>query len=169
MNLFIKIVVTVFITLLGAYPYWVGQQSKAGALDGILQFGVLPALLIIVLFFGAVALYCRDLQATFELVQPANRCANPKSVWLMFIIPYNIFEDFFIMINVSNSIEKETKENPKLAQLSDSGMITGIAWATAQVLSFVPNEIGQAAGLVGILLWAKHWFFIRNVNKALRA
>ena len=85
----------------------------------------------------------------------------------MFAIPFNFVEDFFIVINVANSIDEEKKTNIKLKNVSDFGMISGIGWSIAQVLSFIPNYVGQIAGLLGMVLVIYHWTQIAKINKLL--
>lgn len=166
MNLFIKVILSILIGLLGVYPYLQGNE-KPGSLDVLVQVGWLPALLAVLAFFIAIAFYCRSLQTTLELVKESNRQASPKSVWWMFVIPYNIIEDFFIMINISNSLAHEAKTNKRLEGCKDFGLVTGLGWSIAQVMSFIPNEIGQVAGVVGLILWIKHWLLIVKINKVL--
>jgi hypothetical protein len=83
----------------------------------------------------------------------------------MFAIPFNLVEDFFIVVAVANSLEAEKKSNPRLASISDFGMVSGIGWRIAQVLSFVPGLVGQAAGLLGMVLVVYHWAQITKINK----
>ena len=85
----------------------------------------------------------------------------------MFLIPFNFVEDFFIVIDVANSIEEEKKSNPKLNNISDFGMVTGIGWSISQVLSFIPTMVGQIAGLIGMILVIYHWVIIARINKLL--
>jgi len=85
----------------------------------------------------------------------------------MFAIPFNFIEDFFIVINIANSIEEEKKANRKLKTISDFGMVSGIGWSIAQVLSFIPNIVGQTAGLIGMILVVYHWVQIAKINKLL--
>lgn len=49
------------------------------------------------IFLTLIFFYCRDLERSLSLVRPSARTAKPKSVWLMFLIPYNFVEDFFIV------------------------------------------------------------------------
>ena len=114
-----------------------------------------------------VAFYCRTLQKCLTLINPVNRKAKPTSVWYMFAIPFNFIEDFFIVINIANSIEEEKKANRKLKTISDFGMVSGIGWSIAQVLSFIPNIVGQTAGLIGMILVVYHWVQIAKINKLL--
>lgn len=166
MNLSIKIILSVLIGLTGIYPY-VTDGDKPAALNELFQYGIACGITGIAVFFLAIALYCKSMQTTLERIRVSNRRANPKSVWIMFIIPYNIIEDFFIIDTLSKSIEQEAKTNPKLAGLTDYGYITGIGWAIAQVMSFIPNAVGSVAGIFGMVLWIRHWLFIRNVNRLL--
>ena len=85
----------------------------------------------------------------------------------MFAIPFNFVEDFFIVINIANSIEEEKKTNGKLKNISDFGMVSGIGWSIAQILSFIPNILGQTAGLIGMVLVIYHWVQITKINKLL--
>ena len=46
-------------------------------------------------------------------------------------------------------------------------MVSGIGWSIAQVLSFIPNIVGQIAGLIGMILVIYHWVQIAKINKLL--
>ncbi len=166
MNKLIKLVLTLLLVCWAAMPY-VNDTNSDNALDALLRFGIAWSVVIFSFFFGMVALYCRTLQKCLELIKPENRRASPTSVWYMFLIPFNFIEDFCIVINLSHSIEKEARSNPKLAQLNDFGMVTGIGWSLAQVLSFIPTYLGQVAGIVGFMLVLVHWALIVKVNRLL--
>jgi hypothetical protein len=162
MNIFIRISLTVLLMLSAFLPYYdkeaINPQAALLRSIGNVNLG-----LICSAFLGMVALYCRDIQTCLNLVSPENRKMSPKSAWRMFLLPFNFVEDFFIVISLSNSIEAEARVNPKLASLKDFGMVSGIGWSIAQVLSFIPNDIGQVAGLFGFVLVVVHWIFIRKI------
>jgi hypothetical protein len=42
-----------------------------------------------------------------------------------------------------------------------------IGWSIAQILSFIPNVVGQIAGLIGMILVLYHWLQIVKINKLL--
>lgn len=149
--------------------YWVTlTYLDKSILNALLGFGWFWSILIFTLFLGFVALYCMSLQQCLELIKPENRKANPKSVWYMFLLPFNFVEDFFIVIDVSNSINEESKSNPKLASIKDSGVVLGIGWCIAQILSFIPNYVGQIAGLLSFILVLIHWKHIVKINQLLK-
>ncbi|WP_164110239.1 MULTISPECIES: hypothetical protein [Sphingobacterium] len=165
-NFAIRLILTTLLVAWAVLPYIDGSTNES-VLGEIFKVGIVPSILIIGGFFIMVAFYCRTLQHCLTLIKPENRRAKPKSVWYMFAIPFNFVEDFFIVINLANSIEAEKKENSKIKGISDFGMVSGIGWSIAQILSFIPNIVGQIAGLLGMLLVIYHWRQIAKINKRL--
>lgn len=163
-NFLIRLMVTALLVAWLIMPYF-DNSANESVLNEVFNLGVLPSVIIVVSFFIMVALYCRTLQRCLSLIKPENRKASPKSVWYMFAIPFNFVEDFFIVINVANSLEAEKKSNSKLSHISDFGMVSGIGWSIAQVLSFIPNIIGQIAGFLGMILVIYHWAIIAKINR----
>lgn len=166
MNLLIKISLSTIILLIAIFPY-LNTSDKSGTIEIFSSICPLGIIILMATFFSAIGFYCKSLQKCLSLISPTNRNANPKSVWFMFLLPFNFIEDFFIIINISNSIENETKYNSKLSSIKDNGMLTGIGWCIAQVLSFAPNVAGQIAGVLGLVLWLIHWQFINKINNLL--
>lgn len=165
-NLLIRIILSGILVTWAVMPFN-NDSTNDNVLNEILKIGILPSFLIISAFFIMVGFYCRTLQRCLTLIKPENRKAKPSSVWFMFAIPLNFIEDFFIVINIANSIEEEKKTNIALKNVSDFGMISGIGWSIAQILSFIPNFVGQTAGLLGIILVIYHWTQIAKINKLL--
>lgn len=165
-NFLIRLVLTSILVTWALLPF-LNNNVNESALGEILKIGIAWSALIIVGFLIMVAFYCRTLQKCLTLIKQENRKAEPKSVWYMFAIPFNFVEDFFIVIDVANSLEAEKKTNSKLKEISDYGMVSGIGWSIAQVLSFVPNILGQIAGLIGMILVIYHWIYIWKINRIL--
>lgn len=165
-NLLIRLVLTALLVAWAVLPYCKGAGADS-VLGEVAKTGVVPAILVMAAFFIMVAFYCRTLQRCLTLIKPENRKATPRSVWYMFAIPFNFIEDFFIVINIARSIEKEQEHNERLKSLSDFGMVSGIGWSIAQVLSFIPGMPGQIAGLLGMILVICHWILIARINRLL--
>ncbi|HST60209.1 MAG TPA: hypothetical protein VLK84_15995 [Longimicrobium sp.] len=162
----LKLLATAGVTVLLALPF-VDADARSGVLASVTRIG-LPALLAsVAVFLAAVALYCRSLQTCLERIRPEARAASPRSVWLMFLIPYNFVEDFFIVRAVATSLRAEAAVNPVLAQLRGFGTVSGLGWCTAQIISLVPNLVGEVAGAVALVLWIIHWRFIARANALL--
>lgn len=165
-NLLIKLILTALLLAWAIYPY-ISNTSNESVLAEVFKIGIIPSLLIMASFFIMVAFYCRTLQKCLTLIKPENRKSKPNSVWYMFAIPFNFIEDFFIVIDIANSLENEKKSNDKLKNTTDFGMVSGIGWSIAQILSFIPNVVGQIAGLIGMILVIFHWIQIVKFNKIL--
>lgn len=162
----LKVILSIPIGIGLAYPF-MNQDAAGGILGELKIFGPTGSVVAVLVFLLLVLFYALDLIRSLNLVSPASRKAKPNSVWLMFLLPYNFIEDFFIIANVSNSLKSEAASNPALATFKSFGMISGLGWCAAQVVSLIPNQIGSAAGLVAIVFWIWHWLFIRRANRAL--
>lgn len=166
MNTLIKTIITALFILIALHPYLEGGQ--VGGLSELQSLGLIPSIGLIVVFFTAIAFYCKELQNTLELIKTENRTRKPKSIWYMYLIPFNFIEDFFIVIDLSNSLKNEMKTNEKLNNFGDFGLTLGIGWSVAQIFSFIPNLAGQISGLIGIILWIIHWVLIKKINTVLK-
>lgn len=162
----LKIALTIPVSYALAYPF-LYPAVGGGVFKEVETLGLLGSVVLVAAFLAVVFLYCRDLSRSLSLVRPSVRKASPQSVWLMFLIPYNFVEDFFIIANVANSLRQEAQHNTALQQFKSFGMVTGLGWCLAQIVSLLPNEIGSLAGILALLLWIIHWRFVRRVNAIL--
>lgn len=162
----LKVLLSIPIGIGLAYPFL--RPDVSGGIAGELQIvGPVGLAVVVVVFLLLVFFYALDLIRCLNLVSPASRKARPRSVWLMFLLPYNFIEDFFIVSNVARSLKAEAAINPALAHFKSFGSFTGLGWCAAQVVSLIPNEVGSAAGIRAIVLWIAHWLFIRRANNVL--
>lgn len=164
--LVLKIVLTLLVVVAFALPFFYPSLGS-GFLEELEILGVGGAIFVLGIFLVFVFFYCKDLQKTLELIEPEHRAASPKSVWFMFLIPYNFIEDFFIVKNIAVSIRNEAKNNLAINDLKYFGLYSGIGWCTAQIFSLAPGYLGKTASLIAIVLWIIHWKFIRKTNKRL--
>ncbi|MCA7974605.1 hypothetical protein LGM42_32535 [Burkholderia sp. AU39826] len=79
------------------------------------MLGTIGSIVVIAVFLALVYAYASDLRTTLKSVSRGSRVAEPNSVWLMFLVPYNFIEDFFIISNVVKSLEAESRINPALS------------------------------------------------------
>ena len=163
---FAKIALTIPVAYALAYPF-LNPTVDAGMFRELKMVGPIAGIAITAAFLVAVFLYCRDLQRTLALVRPDSRAASPRSVWLMFLLPYNFVEDFFIIANVAKSLRREAQHNQALRSFKGFGLVSGFGWCSAQIVSLIPHEVGSLAGVLALLAWVIHWRFIRNANRLL--
>lgn len=161
-----KIILSIPIGIGLAYPF-LYPDTSAGILGELQIFGLVGSGIAIFVFLLLVYFYALDLIKSLKLISPASRKAKPNRVWFMFLLPYNFIEDFFIVFNVAKSLQAEAVVNPALAGFKSFGMMSGLGWCAAQVVSLLPNQIGAASGLLAIGFWIWHWLFIRRVNAVL--
>jgi len=143
---------------------WSIARPDQGFLAEVRMLGPWGSSLMAAGFLSAVAAYARDLQRLLEVVPEQFRTATPRSVWLMFLVPYNFVEDFWIIGNIANSLR-----NHAVAKAGSFGLISGLGWCTLQIVSLVPHELGSLAGLLAVPLWLWHWVFVRKARVALLA
>ncbi len=168
MNLAVRIILTALLVWWVLFPVFADSKNES-ILAEIYRIGMVPAMLIMGAFFGMVAFYCRTLKKCYLQIKPENRKAKPNAVWYMFALPFNFVEDFFIVIDLARSLEEEKKNNDKLSQITDFGMVSGIGWSIAQIMSFIPNLVGQVAGMIGFVLVIYHWILINRIKNLLSA
>lgn len=161
-----KVVLSIPIGIGLVYPF-IQSDVSDGILGEIKVFGPMGSACAIAVFLVLVFLYALDLIKSLKLVSATSRKAEPRSVWFMFLLPYNFIEDFFIVSSVAKSLKAEATTNPALAAFKSFGMVSGIGWCVAQLISLIPNWVGFISGLLAIGFWTWHWFFIRRVNAIL--
>ncbi|MFD2176083.1 hypothetical protein [Veronia pacifica] len=163
----IKILLSIPVAYGLVYPF-VGDGLSGGIMDELSLFGTTGSIIIACSFLLLVYFYCRDLYRVMLSVSPNSRDVKASSVWLMFLIPYNFIEDFFIMKNVADALDKERVKRPSLTALKTNGLWLGYGWCAAQIVSLLPFAIGSIAGLVAIILWLLHWRVIRSALHLMR-
>lgn len=161
---------TILVAIVMLYPFWSvtgNRDGSNGVLESLGAMGFFATSAIVVAFILGVALYCRSLHKCLSLVQPSCQAISPKMVWFMFVPFYNIVEDFFIILNVTRSIEREAQINQHLKVMSNFGRVSGFGWCIAQVAALLPSFLGEVAGFIALIFWVVHWRLITKVNALL--
>lgn len=164
MLLLLKLVLTAPVAVLLTQPLWAPQWG-AGILGEVAAFGPVGGIVAVLAFLALVALYCVSLQRMFEAIAPQDRAAPPRSVWLMFAIPYNFVEDFFIVGNLAVSLRRDGRTAPRTRRL---WLWLGMSWAALQIVSLLPGPLGVVAGLLALTVWVVHWRLTHVMTQTLR-
>lgn len=163
----LKILGTLFAGGCFIYPFL--SSTSSGIIGDFKLLGPQVFTITVIIFFAIVAWYCWTLERCLSLLPLNSRLRRPKSVWWMFIIPYNFTEDFFIIYDLAKSLEKTSLPTKNwLVRLDPNGMFTGIGWCSFQFLSLLPNDFGRAMSIGAIILWIPHWLIIENRLSILR-
>ncbi|MEA5454775.1 hypothetical protein SPF06_08585 [Sinomonas sp. JGH33] len=99
-------------------------------------------------------------------VPPPARAGTPRSVWLMFAVPFNFAEDFFIVAAVDRSLRADGRAASRSRKLWAA---TGHAWCGLQIASLLPGPIGVASGVLALLVWAANWTHSSRLRRQLAA
>ena len=165
MLILFKVISVAIVVGLLSLPLWI-PGSGDGILGEVRAMGPIGAIVATAVFFSLVALYCRSLQRILALVKPEARAARPRSVWLMFAIPYNFVEDFFIVFNVGRSLRSDGRLGIGRSQW---WIALGFAWAALQIVSLLPGEAGLIGGALALAAWGIHWVLTARAISVLRA
>lgn len=158
-----SIILTIPVLALLTQPLWAPQWG-AGILGEIAAFGPVGAVCALVVFFGLVALYCRTLARFVALVPENLRVGTPRSVWLMFAIPFNFAEDFFVVAAISASLRADGRVSDGRRRLWAA---TGLAWCGLQIASLFPGPMGVLSGVLALLVWAGNWTHAALLRRSL--
>jgi len=53
-------------------------------------------------------------------------------------------------------------------RIRSTGLFTGWAWCSWQIVSLLPSQIGQVGGAIAGLFWVAHWLQIARIKAALK-
>lgn len=149
----IVVLLTIPVVALLAQPLWAPQWG-IGILGEVAALGWVAGPMAVVIFFGLIALYVRSLQRLLVRVRVENRIRSPRSLWLMFAIPFNFVEDFFIVAETARSLRAEACLPARWLRV---WQLVGLGWCGLQIVSLAPGEFGVAAGALALIGWVAHW------------
>lgn len=162
----IKLFLTILVAAVAVSPLLIESWS-GGILRELSLFGPVYGSIIAIAFLILVAVYCVDLQRLLEAVPLQSRTATPKSVWWMFLIPYNFVEDFFIVHNTTQSIQNAVDQGVGTTLRKPFGALSGFGWCILQIITLIPHPAGSIAAPIAIVLWIVHWSFVRRATRML--
>lgn len=158
------------------------QQEFGPDLAGIIgvviavMIGVLLVLLVVAVF------YLLTLQTALSRVAPHNRKMEPGMVWLSLIPCVNIVWQFFIAIQVPDSLKAEFQERGrddgsdygKSIALTNCilGLATGVVTsvrATSPEMAMLAHGLNLVAAAVQLTLFIMFWVKIANYSAVLAA
>ncbi len=157
------LVLTVPVVALLLQPLWAPRWGS-GVLGEVSAAGPVAAVSTVVVFFGAVALYCVTLQQILSELPEWGRARSPRSVWLMFALPFNFVEDFFIVNDIAGSLAATSSVTNTTRNVWRT---TGLAWCALQIISLFPGPIGLTGGALAIPVWLVNWAHAGIIVRAL--
>jgi hypothetical protein len=134
------------------------------------HFGIAEIFLVFVIIFGVLLLptifYLITLQTTLNQVEPENRKMDPGLVWLALIPLFKIIWQFFIVINVADSLKAEFAQRNINAGEDRPGYTIGLTYCILNVCSIIPF-LGFLTALAGFICWIIYWVKIAGFKSIL--
>ncbi|MFN8240156.1 MAG: hypothetical protein U0X39_05310 [Bacteroidales bacterium] len=133
-------------------------------------FGIYELLMgLLVLFFILLIpkiLFLLTMQNTLREVKPENRRMDPGLVWLSLIPLFGVVWQFFIVINVADSLKAEFNQRNINAGEDRPGFGIGLAYCILNCCGIVPF-LGILAAIAGFICWIIYWVQISGFKDKL--
>lgn len=141
------------------------------------EYASVIAILLLLLFFGAVALYFMEQQRVLKQIHPGNRSMDPGNVWMQLIPVFGMFYQFQVVARIADSIRRELDSAAEKDWLLD-GLITTRKRPTYRlglilsilicctILNLPILEI--IISLAGLPCWIAYWVQIRKYRVLLK-
>jgi hypothetical protein len=92
---------------------------------------------------------------------------SPGLIWLALIPGFNLIWDFFVVINLGDSLDKEFKKRGVITE-AYPGKSMGLAFCITNICSLIPF-VNFLAGPAGFVCWIIYWVKIAGFSKQLAA
>lgn len=158
----VTLLLTIPVVVLLTQPLWAPQWGL-GILGELTALGPWGAIAAVAVFFGLVALYCRSLQRLHDAVPLRLRRRSSRSIWLMFALPLNFVEDFFIVADIGAALAQTGLPRQRVRLWSTLGH----GWCALQIASLLPGPVGVGCGLLALIAWIAHWALTRSLRAQL--
>lgn len=110
------------------------------------------------------------LQNALKKCAPASRTMAPWKVWLTLIPLFGLVWQFFVVLNVGDSLENEYARVGLRPRGFKESQAVGLGMCICESCVLVPvPPIKHLILTVGFVLWIAYWFRIANFTRALGA
>jgi len=131
---------------------------EAGSAFGILLAGLVGFAIILI----PAIFYLLSLQKALKRCSPEVRAMQPGMVWLMFIPLFNLVWHFFIVLNMSKSLEAEYHKRG-MAIDSEPGKTLGLVMCILACCGIIPL-LGILCSLGSFICWIIYWVKISGYS-----
>ncbi|MDH5682653.1 MAG: hypothetical protein OEZ36_13770 [Spirochaetota bacterium] len=116
--------------------------------------------LFIIIFIVAIVyipqiFFCLTLQNALKQVNPQMVTLSPGKVWLLLIPIFSLGWNFYVVIQVRDSLKREYQER-KLPEQDDFGFTLGMTMSGLAIASVLPI-VGVLAGITYLVFWILYW------------
>jgi hypothetical protein len=134
--------------------------DSMGFIVPVIGFVIFVIAVVVCVFF------LLTLQKALTRCAPENRKMEPGMVWLMLIPLFNLVWVFFVVTNISASIEAELKKRG-IADKPEPTKKIGLAYAILSVCSIIPL-VNFLAFIPLLICWIIYWSDVSNYSNKLQ-
>lgn len=116
---------------------------------------IVVAIAIILVLIPTI-FYLISMQKTLGCCREENQVMKPGLVWLMIIPLFGMIWQFFVVIQISDSLKKEFASLGEDLGDENPGKGIGLAYCITGVASNIPY-IGIIPGIASLVCWIMHW------------
>jgi hypothetical protein len=137
--------------------------------DDTLGLGIFVGALIVglVIFLLIRIFFLLTCKKALTQCSEENRTMSPGLIWLALIPGFNLIWDFFVVINLGDSLDKEFKKRGIITE-AFPGKSIGLAFCITDVCGLVPI-VNFLAGPASFVCWIIYWIKIAGFSKQLAA
>lgn len=128
----------------------------------IALFVIFVVLAIVLLLVLPTIFYLITLQKALSRCRPENRLMQPGLVWLNLIPVFNLIWQFFTVIYVAQSLEKECTARTISCE-PEPGKSVGLAMCIMNITGAIPY-VGILTGIGSLVCWIMHWIKVAEYS-----
>lgn len=138
------------------------NEAVALGVMGIV-FAIIAVVVLVIIVIGI--LYLMTLYKCLKKVKPENRAMEPGLVWLSLIPVFNLVWNFFIVIQMKESLSKEFNSR-QLPDDGDYGFGMGLTFAILACVNNIPY-LNVLTSIPTLIFWVIYWIKISGYSKQL--
>ncbi len=143
------------------------NHSDAAASAGVI--GIILGVLFVAFLVALIPMifYILTLQKALKRCAPENQAMAPGMVWLMLVPLVNLVWHFFVVGNMSKSLNAEFQKRG-ISEEPEPGKKLGIIMCVLFCCSIIPL-LGSLCALAGLICWIMYWLKIAEFSKKITA
>lgn len=141
------------------------EQVCGNSEVAVIIFVLAFVFLLFLLMLMPAIFYLISMQKALSRCEPKNRLMQPGLVWLNLIPFFNLIWQFFTVLYVSGSIDREFRDRGIDAE-PEPGKPVGLAMCILYVCGVIPYLV-MLTGIASLVCWIIYWVKIAECSRRL--
>jgi hypothetical protein len=135
--------------------------------DGaVMMVFICIGLIAVIVGFTIQILFLLTLSKCLAAIRPRNRDMEPGLVWLNLIPCVPLVFNFFLVLKIGSSLQKEFRSRRWRTGSEGFGTSVGLAYAICSVIGMIPY-VGALAAIPALVCWIVYWVQIAQYKNRL--